>query len=102
MRFIPPKYAARNARNALECIDKGSQAMTSKGMSRARQLAAGKPLNKKDLKDINSFRRHRQNAMYQGDICKDRGAVAWLGWGYGFKDKTPSERFGNWARRKLK
>jgi len=100
--FIPPKYAQRNAQKALDCLDKGSKAMTKTGRNRAKQLALGKPLNKKDLQSISSFERHYKNAFYKGDICKDRGAVAWLGWGLGYNEKRePSLRFDNWVERKL-
>lgn len=101
MTFTPPKYAQKNARKALACLEKGSKAMTSVGRARARQLASGSPLSKKDLKDIKSFKRHKDNARYKGEICRDRGAVAWMGWGYGFKKGKPSERFGRWAKREL-
>lgn len=102
MRFHPPQYAKRNARKALECLRKGSDAMTRVGRARAKQIAKGKKLSVKDLKAINSFRRHMRNAQYSGDICKDAGAVAWMGWGYGFRKGKPNKRFGNWARRKYK
>lgn len=98
----PPKYAQKNAKKALECIVKGSKAMTGKGRERAKQLASRDSLTIGDLKSIHSFRRHKKNAKYKGDICKDRGAVAWLGWGYGFDDTKPTERFGDWAEKKLK
>lgn len=98
----PPKYAQQNARKALECLKKGSEAMTKVGRARARQLASGKDLSKKDLKDIKSFKRHKKNARYSGEICKDKGAVAWLGWGYGFKNGNPNTSFAQWADRKLK
>jgi len=98
----PPKYAQKNAKKALDCLDKGSKAMTKKGRQRAKQLASGDNLTIGDLKSINSFRRHRKNARYKGKICKDKGAVAWLGWGYGFDNNKPTVRFGEWADRKLK
>jgi len=100
--MIPPKYAQRNAKKALECLNKGSKAMTSVGRKRAKQLAKGESLSRKDLKDISSFRRHYKNAKYKGDICQDRGAVAWMGWGYGFDKNKPTKRFAEWAERKLK
>ena len=100
MLVKPPKFAQGNAKKALECIKKGSEAMTEVGRKRARQIAKGKDLNKKDMKDIKSFVRHKANAKYKGDICKDKGAVAWLGWGYGFKNKKPSLRFKDWIVRK--
>lgn len=95
----PPKYASENAKKAIECLNKGSKAMTSVGRERAKQLANRENLSLEDLKKINSFRRHKKNAEYKGDICKDKGAVAWLGWGLGYKNGKPNERFSDWARR---
>lgn len=97
----PPKYAIENAKRALKCLKQGSKAMTSVGRNRAKQLANNKTLSMEDLKAINSFRRHKKNARYKGDVCKDKGAVAWLGWGLGYKNKKPNERFSDWARREL-
>lgn len=102
MKVKPPKYAAKNARKALECLDKGSDAMTKTGRKRAKQLADREKLDKEDLKDIKSFVRHKKNARYKGNICDDKGAVAWLGWGYGFNGKKPNTRFRDWAERKLR
>jgi hypothetical protein len=99
-KIKPPKYASKNAKKSLKCIAKGSKAMTKTGIKRANQLANRENLSIQDLKSINSFRRHKQNAEYKGDICKDKGAVSWLGWGYGFRKGCPSTDFGNWARRK--
>lgn len=96
----PPKYAIRNANKAVECINQGSKAMTEVGLSRMYQLAKGENLTMKDLIEINKFRRHKKNAEYKGNICKDRGAIAWIGWGFGYRRGKPDERFGNWARRK--
>jgi len=98
----PPKYAASNAKKALACIKKGSKAMTSIGKTRARQLAARKPLSNKDLKDISQFKRHQKNATYKGDFCKDKGAVAWLGWGNSLRKGKGIADFSRWAKRKLK
>jgi len=98
----PPKYARKNARKALKCLDKGSEAMTSAGRKRARELSKGEPLNLKDLKEIDSFRRHKKNARFEKKICKDKGAVAWLGWGAGFDNGKPDDRFMDWAKRKKK
>lgn len=99
--YKPPEYAQKNAQKALKCLRGGSDAMTKVGRNRAKQLAKGKKLTEKDLKDISSFRRHEKNAKYSGKLCKDKGAVAWLGWGYGFNGKKPNKRFGKWAARKL-
>jgi len=98
----PPKYAQKNAQKALDCLQKGSEAMTKTGRNRAKQLAKGENLTIGDLKSIHSFRRHKSNAKYSGPICEDKGAVAWLGWGYGHDNGKPKERFGDWAKTKLR
>jgi len=97
----PPDFAVKNAKKALKCLEKGSEAMTQVGRNRARQLANRRDLCKKDLADIASFKRHMNNAKFSGDICKDRGAVAWLGWGNGFKNGKPVASMSEWAKRKL-
>ena len=97
---MPPKYAQKNAKKAKECIKQGSKAMTSAGKKRMNGLIQRKPLNLKDLQQIDSFSRHKDNAKYEGDICKDKGAVAWLGWGYGFDNGKPSLKFKKWIKRK--
>jgi len=99
--YKPPKYAQKNAQKALNCLREGSDAMTKVGRNRAKQIASGSRLSKKDLKDISSFKRHKKNAEYSGKLCDDKGAVAWLGWGYGFKKGKPSIRFRKWTQRKL-
>lgn len=100
MKVKPPKYASENAKKAKECIKQGSKAMTSSGRKRMNELIKRKPLDLKDLQEIDSFSRHKHNAKYSGNICKDKGAVAWLGWGYGFKDDKPSLRLKKWVKRK--
>lgn len=100
--FTPPLFMQKNAKKALNCIEEGSTAMTSKGRQRARDLALGKPLSVEDLKEINSFRRHKSNAKFTGDICKDNGAVAWLGWGNGFLKNKPISSASDWAKNKYK
>lgn len=72
--------------------------MTPVGRARMRQLINREKLSRKDLNDIHKFRRHKKNAEYKGDYCKDKGAVAWLGWGNSLGD----DDFSEWARRKLK
>ena len=98
--FSPPKYARENAKKAKACIDKGNSAMTPKGIQRMNDLIKGKPLTLKDLKEINSFRRHKGNATHKGDYCKDKGSIAWLGWGNSIKKKKGVADFSNWAKRK--
>lgn len=98
----PPEFIRKNAKEALKCIEKGSQAMTEVGRMRARQLASGKALTKSDLKSMSSFKRHKSNASYSGDKCKDKGAVAWLGWGNSLKNKKGIPDAAKWAKVKLK
>ena len=81
MSIKVPKYIQKNAKKSLECIKKGSNAMTSVGRYRAKQLSSGKPISKSTLKKMYLFKRHLKNASYEGNYCKDKGAVAWLGWG---------------------
>lgn len=96
-----PKYARLNARRSLECINQGSKAMTEIGINRAKQLANNENLSLKDLKSINSFRRHKKNASYKGKLCDDKGAVACQGWGYSHKNKKGVEDFGDWAKKQI-
>lgn len=98
----PPKYAIENAKKAIECLDKGSNAMLRVGRLRARQLANNRELGEVSLGKIYRFKRHIKNAEYKGDICKDNGAVAWLGWGLGYKNGQPTDRFSIWAKQKLR
>ena len=97
----PPKYAIENAKKALECLDKGSTAMLRVGRRRAGQLANNRELGKTSLSKIYKFKRHIKNAEYKGNICKDNGAVAWLGWGLGYKNKKPNDRFSKWAKNQI-
>lgn len=101
-KVIPPKYAQRNALDAKRCLDKGFNAMTKVGKKRMNQLINREPLSKKDLKDINSFRRHIKNAEFSEEPCKDKGYIAWKGWGLGYKKGKPNLRFSDWAKKKLK
>jgi hypothetical protein len=100
-KIIPPKYVQENAKKALACLDKGSKAMTRVGRLRATQLSKGKPVGKITLKKMNRFRRHKTNANYKGDPCKDRGAVAWLGWGASLEKGKGKTDALDWAKRKL-
>jgi len=102
MKLIPPKYVQENAKKAIKCLDKGSTAMLRVGRRRATQLASGKPVGEVTLKKMNAFRRHKKNASYEGNICDDNGAVAWLGWGASVsKGKGKTDGL-DWAKRMLK
>ena len=79
--YIPPKQVQINAKKALDCIKKGSKAMTRVGRARARQLASGKPVSLNTIKRIYKFKRHKKNASFTGEPCEDRGHVAYIGWG---------------------
>jgi len=96
-----PKFAQNNARKALRCLKKGSKAMTPVGIRRAKQLASGRSLSRTDLKDIHKFRRHKENASYSGEMCKDRGAVAWLGWGNSLRNNKGVPDMSDYAQRQL-
>lgn len=65
------------------------------------QLINQENLSEISLKKMHQFRRHKKNAEYQGDICKDNGAVAWLGWGNGYKNGKPIANASNWAKKQL-
>lgn len=98
---IAPRYAKENAQKALGCISRGSDAMMRTGKLRANQLSNGQQLGKTSLTKMSQFKRHQKNAEYSGDICKDRGAVAWLGWGNGYKDGKPVPNASHWAKKQL-
>jgi hypothetical protein len=81
MKYKPPLKAIENARKAKECLAKGSKAMTRVGRYRTTQLAQGKSVSLDVVKRMAKFARHRKNKSYKGNPCKDRGYVAWMGWG---------------------
>lgn len=96
-----PKYIRENARRALRYIEDGSKAMLPIGRRRARQLAEGKPLGRVTLEKMYRFKRHQNNASYIGDPSRDRGAVAWLGWGNSLRQGKGVPDASEWARRQL-
>jgi cation transport regulator ChaB len=86
--YQPPESARNNARRVLGWKEKHGdevKGMTSVGWARARQLASGKPVSRDTVARMSAFARHRQNAEvaaeYKSTPWKDRGYVAWLGWG---------------------
>jgi hypothetical protein len=96
-----PKSAREAAKKVLRWREEHGdevKGMTRKGWARARQLAEGRPVDRKDLGEIASFARHKQNAEiaeeFRGEPWKDNGYVAWLGWG--------GDSMISWAQRKLK
>jgi hypothetical protein len=83
-----PESASNNAKKVLKWKEKyGSEVkgMTSVGWTRARQLASKEKLSYKTIARMAAFNRHRKNATvdpkYKDTPWKDRGYVAWLGWG---------------------
>lgn len=83
---IPPKTAQENARKALRWKKQGkTTAMTPVGWTRARQLARGDNLSMNTIKRMAAFVRHKSNSKinpkFRYTPWKDRGYVAWLGWG---------------------
>lgn len=83
-----PKKASENARKVLDWRNRYGdevKGMTRIGWRRANQLAKRQPLTRQTIARMASFKRHRENAKidpkYRGSEWKDRGYVAWLGWG---------------------
>lgn len=83
-----PESASNNAKKVLKWKEKyGSEVkgMTSVGWNRARQLASKEKLSYKTIARMAAFKRHQKNATvdpkYKDTPWKDRGYVAWLGWG---------------------
>lgn len=86
--FKVPAGAKGNAQKVLDWKDKhGSEVkgMTAVGWARARQLATKSEIGLGTVKRMAMFNRHRKNAevdpQYKSEPWKDRGYVAWLGWG---------------------
>ena len=83
-----PKSATNNAKKVLEWKEKYGdevKGMTPVGWARARQLASRRKLSYETIARMAAFNRHRKNAAidpkYKDTPWKDRGYVAWLGWG---------------------
>ena len=86
--FRVPSGAKGNAQKVLNWKrEKGSEVkgMTPVGWARARQLATKSEIGLSTVKRMAAFNRHRKNAAvdpkYKTEPWKDRGYVAWLGWG---------------------
>lgn len=86
--FKVPAGAKGNAQQVLDWKEKyGSEVkgMTSVGWTRARQLATKSEIGLSTVKRMAMFNRHRKNATvdpkFKSEPWKDRGHVAWLGWG---------------------
>lgn len=96
-----PQSATNNAKKVLEWkkkYGKEVKGMTPIGWARARQLASKSKLSYETIARMAAFNRHRKNAeidpKYKETPWKDRGYVAWLGWG--------GTSGVNWAIRKAK
>lgn len=86
--FKVPSGAKGNAQKVLDWKkEKGSEVkgMTPVGWARARQLASKSEIGLSTVKRMSAFNRHRKNATvdpkFKSEPWKDRGYVAWLGWG---------------------
>ena len=83
-----PQSATNNAKKVLawkKKYGKEVKGMTAIGWARARQLASKTKLSYETIARMAAFNRHRKNAeinpKYKETPWKDRGYVAWLGWG---------------------
>jgi len=96
-----PKTASNNACKVLRWIDEHGRdevkGMTQTGLARANQLCSGKNISRETIGRMAAFERHRKNSeidkKYKGTPWKDKGYVAWLGWG--------GDAGIRWAQRKL-
>ena len=96
-----PQAASDNACKVLRWIDEHGrdevEGMTQVGLARANQLCNRENISEDTIARMSAFSRHRQNAEiadeYKGTPWKDKGYVAWLGWG--------GDEGVNWATRKL-
>jgi len=86
--YRAPAAARNNARRVLRWKEKYGdevKGMTQVGWTRANQLASGENLSRETVARMSAFARHRKNAevdpKYKDTPWKDRGYVAWLGWG---------------------
>jgi cation transport regulator ChaB len=106
--YQPPEAAKNAAKRVIEWKRKhGSEVkgMTSVGWARARQLASGKPVSRDTVARMSAFNRHRQNAKvdpkFKNAPWKDRGYVAWLGWGGTTGINWARETMGSIAKRMM-
>jgi hypothetical protein len=95
-----PESAKNNACKVLRWRDEHGdevKGMTQVGWTRANQLCKGENISEETIARMASFARHRKNAEvapeFKSTPWKDKGYVAWLGWG----GTTGVE----WASRKL-
>ena len=83
-----PISATNNSKKVLKWKEEYGdevKGMTAVGWARANQLARREALSYETIARMAAFNRHRQNAeidpKYKDEPWKDRGYVAWLGWG---------------------
>jgi len=84
-----PDSASNNACKVLKWIDEYGRdevkGMTRTGLARANQLCAKENITRETISRMASFKRHEKNAEinpeYKSTPWKDKGYVAWLGWG---------------------
>lgn len=95
-----PESAKNNACKVLRWRDEHGdevKGMTRVGWTRANQLCSGENISESTIARMAAFARHRKNAEvapeFKSTPWKDKGYVAWLGWG----GTTGVE----WASRKL-
>jgi hypothetical protein len=96
-----PKAASENACKVLRWIDEHGRdevkGMTQTGLARANQLCKGENISEDTIARMSAFERHRKNSEIseenKGTPWKDKGYVAWLGWG--------GDEGVAWASRKL-
>ena len=95
-----PKSVSNNAKKVLRWRDKYKdevKGMTQIGWTRANQLAKRENISRETIARMSAFRRHQKNAEvsaeFQDTPWKDKGYVAWLGWG--------GTSGINWASKKL-
>ena len=96
-----PEAASENACRVLRWIDEYGRnevsGMELTGLARANQLCKKEPISRETIARMASFNRHRGNSEiapeYKGTPWKDKGYVAWLGWG--------GTEGVDWAMRKL-
>lgn len=96
-----PQAASESACKVLEWIDKYGRdevaGMELTGLARANQLCKREKISEQTIARMAAFERHRENSKiaeeYKGTPWKDKGYVAWLGWG--------GDEGIAWAQRKL-
>jgi len=96
-----PQSATNNAKKVLKWREEHKdevKGMTRVGWTRANQLARKQKISRDTIARMASFKRHEKNAKINPDFkstpWKDKGYVAWLGWG--------GTSGINWAINKLK